>query len=147
MAEQLSEHFTLEEFTASETAKAKGIDNSPTQEHLANLRKLAAAMEPVRSLLGHPILISSGYRNPTLNKAVGGVEDSDHALGWAADFVCPLFGTPFDICVAIRDSGITFDQLIHEKRRWVHLSFNPRMRNETLTLQPDSTKYVPGILE
>ena len=146
MPTQLSTHFTLEEFLASDTATQQGIDNTPTPEHRANLQVLATSLEPVRTLLGHPMLVSSGYRNPTLNAAVGGVANSDHALGWAVDFVSPLFGTPFEVCEAIRDSGIAFDQLIHEKRRWVHLSFNPRMRNETLTLPPGSSTYVPGIL-
>ncbi len=146
MPQQLSPHFTLEEFIASDTAQSQGIDNTPTPEHLLNLEALAIALEPVRTLLGQPMKISSGYRNPTLNAAVNGVSNSDHALGWAVDFVSPLFGTPFDICQAIKASAIKFDQLIHEKRRWVHLSFNPRMRGETLTLPPEGGGYVSGIL-
>src|ERR1700752_805562 len=83
---QLTKHFWLEEFTLSSTAVALGVENLPTPIHLENLRKLAEKMELVRSLFNQVIEITSGYRNPEVNAAVGGVPDSAHALGLAADF-------------------------------------------------------------
>lgn len=83
---QLTPHFSLEEFTLSSAALALGIDNKPTPEHLENLRKLAHQMEDVRALFDKVIEITSAYRNPQVNAAVGGVPNSAHALGLAADF-------------------------------------------------------------
>jgi len=134
----LSDHFTLAEFTASDTATHLRIDNSPTPAHLKNLKATAAQMESVRRLLGgKPIQVTSAYRNPVVNRAVGGVPNSDHALGWAVDFTCTGFGDPLAICRAIAASEIQYDQLIHERKPngawWVHISFHPRMRRQNLT--------------
>lgn len=128
---QLTAHFTLEEFTLSSTALALGIDNTPTPAHLKNLRILADRMEEVRALFNQVIEITSGYRNPAVNKAVGGVPKSAHALGHAADF--HVHGTS-DLAAAkrIRDSGLKFDQLIFELNRCVHISFDPQMRQQVL---------------
>lgn len=127
----LSPNFSLEEFTLSATATGLGIDNAPTPEHLENLRALAARMEEVRALFGKAIIITSGYRNPALNAAVGGVPTSDHALGFAADF--HVHGLhDLEASKVIRDSRLAFDQLIYEKNRCVHLSFHPRMRRQVL---------------
>jgi putative chitinase len=147
---QLSEHFALAEFTRSAKADELKIDNTPTPEHLANLKVTASCLEAVRTRFGnHPLVISSGYRNPTLNKAIGGVPDSDHALGWAADFGIPAFGDPFTVAKSIEASALWFDQLIHERRPgewWVHLSFNPRRRGQLLTLSGiNPNRYSPGI--
>lgn len=120
---RLSENFSLEELTASETAARKGIDNTPSEEVINNLKRLAAALQEVRALLNHrAILISSGYRSPELNQAVGGSATSDHCKGLAADFICPSYGTPNDIVRAIAASGLSFKQVIREFDRWVHLS-------------------------
>jgi uncharacterized protein YcbK (DUF882 family) len=77
----------------SQTAARMGIDNTPTPEILKNLRIMAAKLEEIRSLLGVPVLVSSGYRCPALNKAVGGSKGSAHLLGLAADITAPSFGT------------------------------------------------------
>jgi zinc D-Ala-D-Ala carboxypeptidase len=96
---RLSENFSLEELTASETAARKGIDNTPSEEVINNLKRLAAALQEVRALLNHrAILVSSGYRSPELNQAVGGSATSDHCKGFAADFICPSYGTPQRHC-------------------------------------------------
>jgi zinc D-Ala-D-Ala carboxypeptidase len=96
--EMLSAHFSLEEFTASQTASRLGLANTPDSTELANLRRLAAALENVRTLLGgKPILISSAFRSEAVNKAVGGVANSAHAL--AADLISPASGTPLQICM------------------------------------------------
>ena len=145
--EYLSPHFTLGELTRSATAQARGIDNTPTPQHVTNLRHLAATLEKVRALLGHPVLISSGYRSPELNAAVGGSSTSDHANGLAADLTCPKFGTAEAVCVAIMDSGIAFDQLIFEQGAtdWVHLGIGPRMRRQVLSWSRDRG-YREGIV-
>jgi len=83
---QLSPHFYLEELTASSKAKALKIDNTPSPEILENLKALALALEMIRSVCGEPLKISSGYRCPALNKAVGGAVSSQHVKGYAADF-------------------------------------------------------------
>ena len=127
----LSTHFSLEEFTRSDTATRLGIANDPTPEHLENLKHLADRMEAVRVLFDKPIGISSGYRNPQVNEAVGGVPNSAHALGHAADFHVDGLD---DLTAAkrIRDSGLTFDQLIYEQGRCVHISFDPQMRQQVM---------------
>ena len=126
---KLTAHFSLEEFTLSSTALALCIENKPTAEHLENLRQLAERLELVRALFGTVIEITSGYRNPQLNAAVGGTPTSAHALGLAADFhVLGLHD--LDAAKRIRDSRLKFDQLIYEKNRCVHLSVDPRMRRQ-----------------
>jgi len=132
---RLSPNFTLDEFVNSPMAKAHGIDNSVTPAVLKNLYLTAAGMEKVRSILGdEPIYISSGYRCDALNKLVGGVGDSAHLQGYAADFVCPSFGDPTKVIAALKDK-LEFDQLIDEQRlnmRWTHISFDPRLRNQII---------------
>ena len=97
-------------------------------------------------MLGHPIKVNSAYRSPKVNAAVGGVSNSAHALGWAVDFTCAEFGSPFEVCQAIAKSGIAFDQLIHERRVWCHLSFEPRNRRQLLTLPVSGSKYLKGLI-
>ena len=94
----LTANFSLIEFTHSNTAKRRGIDNTPPPAVLVRLRHTAKMMEVVRSILGAPVMVSSGYRSPDLNVAVGGSRTSDHVTGNAVDFVCPRFGSPFEVC-------------------------------------------------
>lgn len=144
---RLSEHFTLEEFTRSATATARGIDNTPNAAQLENLKRLAAALEDVRKLLGgKPIIISSGFRSAALNKAVGGSPTSDHANGLAADFTCPKYGSVESICRAIATSKVPFDQIIYEQggTDWVHFGIGSRMRRQILSWAPGKG-YVVGI--
>jgi hypothetical protein len=129
----VSEHFTIEELTFSSTAVARGIDNQPPADAVEHLAVLAQGLEAVRALLGAPLRIDSGYRCPALNAAVRGVPTSAHTAGFAADFICPAYGTPFGIVRRIvEDGSIRFDQLIQEGT-WVHISFDPKMRGEVLT--------------
>ena len=122
-------HFTIEELYASQTAKVKGINNKPSVQQMINLVYLAAfVLEPLREAMNEPIKIGSGFRSKELNKAVGGVQNSQHMKGQAAD-----------LCIDgdrkkgrkwfeyIRDN-LPFDQLIWEKNpktgsEWVHVSF------------------------
>lgn len=143
---KLSPHFSLEEFLVSETAERLGIDNEPTEDHLDNLRALASTMEDVRELLGgRPITITSGYRSANLNRMVNGSTGSAHLDGLAADFICPAFGTPLQICRTVARSGLPYDQIIHEFGRWVHLSIDPRMRRQVLTIDRSGARS--GLLE
>jgi putative chitinase len=90
------------------------------------LQKLAEQLETMRDLFDAVIEITSGYRNPQVNALVGGVPNSAHALGHAADF--HVFGLDdLEAAKIIRDSDIIFDQLIYERNRCVHLSFDPRL--------------------
>lgn len=132
MSTQLTEHFSLEELTFSSTAILHGIDNTPSEEAIANLRTLAGTLEKVRELLGFQMNIDSGYRCPALNKIVRGVPTSAHVNGYAADFICPHAGSPLEIVKKIAASDIKFDQVIQEGT-WVHLSVAPTMRQEILT--------------
>ncbi len=127
----LTPHFSLEELTHSSKAMSMGIENTPTPQHLVNLQNLAERMEEVRALFNRAIEITSGYRNPVVNAAVGGVPNSAHALGHAADF--HVDGEhDLDAAKVIRDSDVKFDQLIFEQNRCVHISFDPRMRQHVL---------------
>lgn len=143
----LSPNFKLSELTRSATATRLGISNTPSKEHLNNLYDLAVTLELVRVILGNnPILITSGYRSPELNKAVGGSATSDHANGLAADFSCPDFGTVEEVCKAIAESDLPFDQLIFEQKtsHWVHLGIGTRMRRQVMSWSPKAG-YVPGV--
>ena len=144
---KLSEHFTLEELTFSATAQRKQIDNKPPAEVLENMKRLAAGLEEVRAALGNkPMRINSGYRSPKLNRAVGGARLSAHMAGYAADFVCPDFGSPLKIVKALAATGIQFDKLIQEGT-WVHISFAPEARRQMLTAHfgPNGTSYTAGV--
>ena len=144
---KLSEHFTLEELTFSATAQRKQIDNKPPAEVLDNMKRLAAGLEEVRAALGNkPMRINSGYRSPKLNRAVGGARLSAHMAGYAADFVCPDFGSPLKIVKALAATGIQFDKLIQEGT-WVHISFAPEARRQLLTAHfgPSGTSYTDGV--
>ncbi|PZU12103.1 MAG: peptidase M15 [Sphingobium sp.] len=126
----LTPHFTLAEMTVTTT----GLANTPNKQQLANLTATAQAMEAVRAVLSKPIRVTSGFRSAAVNRAVGGKPTSAHALGYAVDFVCPGFGDPMTICKALVAAGIKFDQLIMEKNSWVHISFDPRMRGQVLSM-------------
>ena len=137
MATRLSPHFTLEELTRSDKAAQLRNPNSPNERERANLVRLANTMEQVRDVLGGlPIPISSGFPNEKDNPADGGSRTSAHRYGLAADFTCPQFGSVLDVCYAIRDSGIMFDQLIYEYGRWVHLGLCdcPKPRQQVLRI-------------
>jgi hypothetical protein len=147
---QLSEHFTLDEFTTSQKATEKKIDNTKvTPEIIEHLRMLAITLEQVRSLLGgHPLHISSGYRCLALNRAIGSSDTSAHVRGYAADFTCSSFGTPKEIAKKLSESNIKFDQVINEIT-WVHISAVPGNRRDLRTAvfhKGSKTTYLPGLV-
>jgi len=118
----MTPHFTLEELTASETAERNGWDNTPNEQELANLQRLAEFLEDVKEALGgKPIMVSSGFRNKQTNDSVGSRDSSQHRLGCAVDFRVPGL-TPDQVVRAIIASGLPYDQVIREFDRWTHLS-------------------------
>ena len=118
----LTEHFTLDELTSSETAERNGWDNTPNETELANLKRLAEFLEEVKTALGgKPIMVSSGYRGKQVNDAVGSKDSSQHRTGCAVDFRVPQL-TPDQVVKAIVASGLPYDQVIREFDRWTHLS-------------------------
>ena len=132
---KLSDHFTLNEFTYSDTARAQGIDNSlPSDAVLMNLKALCHnVLEPLRLRYGKPIRISSGYRCPKLNKAVGGVASSQHVFGQAADLNVGSREENARLFELIQDMKLPFDQLIDEYgMAWVHVSYSPRKRRQVI---------------
>ena len=134
--EKLTPNFWLSEFVQSETAERAGISNEPEGEALQNLRATTApGMQRVRNLLGCPVLVSSGYRSPELNRRIGGSPTSGHMKGLAVDFRAPSYGPPLRVAQRILEhaSEIRFDQLIHEGS-WIHISFHPTApRGQVLT--------------
>lgn len=144
----LSPHFTLEELIASDTATELGIDNTPSAEVIQHLTQTAHHMETVRAALGNrAISVTSGFRCPALNVAIRGVPTSAHCFGYAVDFTCPSFGDVYATAHFLSESGILFDQLIYEFRDWVHISFDPRMRMQCLTIFNSASGYQSGIVQ
>jgi hypothetical protein len=146
----LSEHFTLAEMTRSGTASRRGIRNVPGTAETAALALLCEkVLEPVRAHYGRPVVITSGYRSPRLNVAIGGAASSQHCSGEAADFTVP--GVPnIAVCRWI-EANLNYDQLIYEfgEAGWVHCSFSAhRMRNQELTARRTGhgTKYLQGLV-
>lgn len=138
---KLTTHFTLEEFIRSNTATRLKITNLPNKQQIANLLELCReVLEPIREAYGKPIIVTSGYRCPELNKAVGGVATSEHLQGMAAD-IRTLSDTKADnkklwmVCLEVLKHR-QFGQLINEHNYdWIHVSYNAsRNRRQILEL-------------
>jgi zinc D-Ala-D-Ala carboxypeptidase len=131
----LTDHFMLEEFIMSDYAVRNGIDNTPEAQQIVNIKRLCEKiLEPLRIKIGMPIHISSGYRCPELNIAIGGAKNSQHqALNdeAAADTIVSGITVQqwFDFIIM---AGIYFDQLILEFDSWVHISWSQEPRHEIL---------------
>jgi hypothetical protein len=152
---QISKHLSLAEVSRSETAKRKGINNTPSGEHLENFKKLAENIfEPIREHFGVPIHISSGYRSKELNAAVGGSASSQHCQGEAIDI--DMDGTSItnaEIFNYIKDN-LNFDQMIWEfgndtNPDWVHVSYESTGKQRKQILKAikanGKTSYVPYV--
>jgi zinc D-Ala-D-Ala carboxypeptidase len=150
---QISKHLSLAEVSRSETAKRKGINNTPSGEHLENFKKLAEnVFEPIREHFGVPIHISSGYRSKELNSAVGGSSTSQHCSGEAIDI--DMDGTSItnaQIFNFIKDN-LVFDQMIWEfgtdkNPDWVHVSYESTGKQRKQILKAvksgGKTSYIP----
>ena len=136
-------YFTLNELTRSDTATKNKIDNTPTAEAVKNLTVLVDnVLDPLREMYGKPIYISSGYRCPRLNKAVGGVACSQHKTGQAADIqqVKKIIQNGEEVTVVdheanrrvfkLIEENFVFDQLLWENGgQWVHVSFRADGKN------------------
>lgn len=138
---QLSQHFTLAELTASSTARRLGLDNTPPPELVPRLVRTAEMLERIRSTLGVPVVVTSGYRSRPVNTAVGGVTSSDHAQGHAADFVAPGFGSPTQIARTLAPliETLGVGQMILEGvkgKQWVHVSTRvpEKIANRVITI-------------
>lgn len=133
---RLSEHFTLREFTVSQTATRKGINNTPGVSDIANIKRLCVdILEPIRERFG-PVIITSGYRCRELNRAIGGSTSSAHCSGRAADFELTRYDLD-DAFQWIKNSKLNFDQAINEypPTGWIHVAIaeaNQTARNQTL---------------
>lgn len=147
----ITEHFTWEEMTFSETAIRHGINNTPPDELLPNINRMANFMEQVRYVMGgRPIHITSWYRCPQVNQLIGGAISSMHMKGLACDLVIPSFGPPLKVAQELANSNLDYDQIIHEFGRWVHIGLAEGNRKQLLTAYrgPDGkTIYINGLQE
>jgi zinc D-Ala-D-Ala carboxypeptidase len=150
---KLSSNFTLSELCKSETAARKGIDNTPPEDVINNLTCLCdMVLQKVRNKLG-VVMVTSGYRSPELNKAIGGSATSDHCKGLAADFEVVGFDNK-ELALWIKDN-LVFKQLILEfyeegqpNSGWVHCSFEEgNNKSEMLRAVKDGKKtvYLQGL--
>ena len=145
---KLSKNFVLSELTKSNTAKRLGIKNEPTKEHMDNLQVLVRDLiQPIRDGIG-PIRVSSGYRNPELNRAIGGSRKSQHCKGEALDLQFWEMGEMNNKAIYdwVLESGIEFDQMINEfDFAWIHISLKDKgNRKQVLEAYKDEdgdTKY------
>lgn len=138
---QLSPHFKLSEFTKSSTATVRHIDNTPNDEQVKNLKALCEnVLEPLRQHFNVPIIIGSGFRCPKLNAAVGGVKNSQHQYGEAADIHIPDEATGKRWFVWLMDN-VPYHQLIWEKstpsstHHWIHVAFKRIGTNKQQVIQ------------
>ena len=147
---QLSKNFTLSELTQSQAATRLGLDNTPTPQVITNLTNLVKnVLQPLRELAGVPIVISSGYRSPGVNSAIGGAKNSEHMTGCAADFTIP--GKTNKETAQLIINNFVFNQLILEFYRddnpyhgWVHCSYSTS-GNKKEVLHFDGSNYYPGL--
>jgi hypothetical protein len=115
----LSEHFTLEELTHTDHRE---FDNTPNAQEAANLGRLAAFLEEVKTVLGgKPIIVNSAFRSKKVNDAVGSKDTSQHRIGCAADIRVPGM-TPDEVVKAVIAANLPYDQIIREFDRWTHIS-------------------------
>lgn len=136
---RLSEHFSLDEMTRSDTGLRRGLENAPNAGEVRNLVVLCETiLEPIRSMLGVPLHINSGYRCPAVNSAVGGKVASAHMDGRAADFV-PIGMYLREAFDKIKASDLPWDQLIIEFGTWIHVAI-PRQgvdaRRQVIEIKP-----------
>jgi len=157
MKNEFPPHISLDELTTSQYATRHSIDNTPNEEQLRNLIKIAWFLETLRGKIRDKIdknaiiIISSGLRVELLNTGIGGSRTSSHVKGLAADIKCNVL-TPLELAEFIRDnmSDEGFDQVIHEFGRWVHVGLTDNvLRFQTLTASKRNgkTHYESGLHE
>ena len=136
MTKHISTHFTWREATYSATAERMGLDNSPSEKVKQAITTAAYGLEGVRSLLSNKaIQVTSWYRKPDVNAAVGGTKTSDHITGYAVDFRSTAMNA-YQAAQMIDASPLTFDQLIwYPGEDRLHISFAPALRRQVVTLR------------
>ena len=140
----LTPHFTLEELTASEAADRNGWDNTPNEQELANLKRLADFLEQVKAVVGNkPIMVNSAFRSKLVNDSVGSKDTSQHRIGCAADIRVPGM-MPDEVVKAVIASKIGYDQVIREFDRWTHISIpnteDAAPRHQALIIDKSGTR-------
>ena len=151
----LTTNFTLSELTKSETALRHGMDNTPGETEIANLKTLAEkVLQPVREHYQRGVKVNSGYRAPEVNQKVGGSRTSDHCKGQAADIEIP--GVPNADLAQWITENLEFTQVILEfytqgvpDSGWVHVSYDPQnLKKQALTAvkQNGKTVYLNGLV-
>ena len=138
---KLSEHFTLEELTHTDHRE---FDNTPNEQELANLKRLAAFLEDVKAALGgKPVMVNSAFRCKQVNDAVGSKDSSQHRSGCAVDIRVPEL-TPDQVVKTVIASGLPYDQVIREFDRWTHLSIpntpDAKPRKQALIIDKQGTR-------
>jgi zinc D-Ala-D-Ala carboxypeptidase len=147
---KLSPSFDLSEFVLSQTATRMGLDNRPPAGVVADLQRLArTVLQPLRDHLGRAIVVSSGYRSPDVNRAIGGASNSAHMHGRAADIIAPGL-PPREVCLMIVALDLPFDQVISEFGAWCHVAIAapgvaPRRQQLTAVRGLTGTTYLRGI--
>tara|TARA_R110000868_G_scaffold78035_1_gene223012 strand:- start:725 stop:1156 length:432 start_codon:yes stop_codon:yes gene_type:complete len=137
----LSPHFTLAELTVTDHRE---FDNSPTQEEISNLQRLAYLLEKVKEAIGgKPIMVNSAFRCKQVNDAVGSKDTSQHRHGCAADIRVPGM-TPDQVVRAVIAAGLPYQQLIREFDRWTHISItneeNAEPKRQVLIIDRSGTR-------
>jgi zinc D-Ala-D-Ala carboxypeptidase len=140
----LSENFTYDELTRSETAARHGFDNTPNEGEVDNLKRLAALLEEVKKAVGgKAVMINSGFRSKQTNDAVGSKDTSQHRLGCAADIRVPGM-TPRQVVEACIEAQVPFDQIILEFDSWTHISVantpDAALRGQKLIIDKQGTR-------
>ena len=152
---KLTENFSLAEMVKSETALRQGLDNTPGDAEIANLKRLAEnVLQPIRNAYGKGVKVNSGFRHPDVNAAVGGSRTSDHCKGMAADIEIPGVANA-DLAEWIKEN-LEFTQLILEfytpgipDSGWVHVSYDPNnLKKQVMTAMKENGKtvYKAGII-
>lgn len=144
LTDKLSENFTYEELTRSDTAVRLGVDNTPNEDEIQNLRRLAALLQEVKKAVGgKPVMINSAFRSKAVNDAVGSKDSSQHRLGCAADLRVPGM-RPREVVQACIAAKVPFDQIILEFDSWTHISVpnTPEMqpRGQALIIDKQGTR-------
>lgn len=141
---QLTINFSLEELTRSEAADRNGWDNTPNEQEVENLKRLAALLQQVKAAVGgKPVMINSGFRSKKVNDSVGSKDTSQHRLGCAADIRVPGM-KPREVVEACIAAKIPFDQIILEFDAWTHISVpslpGAQPRNSKLIIDKQGTR-------